>query len=219
MDCVSLHSTTLQKLFRKSDDGGYYRGVITHYFDIADDKYRFSPYGRYTKKYRLKSWVMARLREDYSRMYTDILGKNMVSNCLNSSVFDAGVMDFDDDGYPPLSRFELAPFLSINIERVMEAIAYIESHPDTPLTSHTKLYNLIQLYSWMEAYAKYANGMAIPQRYIESTNGRLVGVFDEGIPHIIRKKERLAPASRDPRFQLTTPPCNVAAPVQSRTCT
>ena len=58
---------------------------------------------------------MARLREDYSRMYTDILGKNMVSNCLNSSVFDAGVMDFDNDGYPPLSRFELAPFLSINI--------------------------------------------------------------------------------------------------------
>ena len=181
----------MQNRFRKSDDGGYYRKVINHYFDIVDNKYRFSPYGSYTKKYRIKSWVTDRLLADDRRICSEIRSGSLVPNYLNHIGLLSGVKEFDCAGNPANSKFQLPSSLAINFDRVMREIENIESQPPNSLNSYTNLYNLLQLYYWMEAFTKKSDGTAIPQRYVESANGRLVGIFEDGIPHIINTPKRI----------------------------
>ena len=188
---VSLHSTEMQKLFRKGDDGGYYKKVIYHYFDVVDDKYRFSPYGSYTKKYKLKSWVTDCLLEDDRRIRSEILSGDLVPNYANRIGLLSGVKEFDYAGNPTKSKFHLPSSLAINFDRVMSEIENIESQPAHTLNAYTNLYNLLQLYYWMEAFAEKSDGTAIPQLYIESLNGRLVGIFEDEIPHIINTPKRI----------------------------
>jgi hypothetical protein len=188
---VSLHSTEMQKRFRKRDNGGYYLEVINHYFDCTDGKYRFSPFESYTKKYRVKDWVIDRLLEDYRAMYIEILGQSAVSELLHCNAKQMAVQPIDKNGNPVLTHAQLNQLLPVNFDRLMWQISEIESKPHKILTSHTELYNLLHLYSWMEAYHNHGFIEGIEQRYVESGNGRLNEFYNESIPHIITTPKRI----------------------------
>jgi hypothetical protein len=53
-DALSLHSTEMEKMFRKKSDNGYYKKVLNAFFECIDETYSFGNGKGLTKAYILK---------------------------------------------------------------------------------------------------------------------------------------------------------------------
>jgi len=168
INASALHSSYLRKKFRD------YKPILENYFDIVNASYQFGNGTGYTRKYKLKDWVVEEYLSDLKNTEPIVITRFQDKKYVPiNSVPENAVHDFDINENEKASDITLQPIVKINIDKIDNVIYELENAKSVVPRDHIRIINLIHLYQWKKAL----NNTLVPdstlQLYQESTNGRL----------------------------------------------
>ena len=184
---ISLHSVELKKWFRKKSDNGYYKKVISPYFDCINNSYSFGNGKGKTKKYRLKRWVENLCNEHYKTEKT--IQFSEVSDDDMSPITTIplnGVNPNDINGNTVKSKVHINPIVYPNKDLVSDTLKFLEDTNTNNVRRNKILkYSLHNLNRWKSNLNNNLCDDGVIQLYQEGENGRLNPHSGMDVPHII----------------------------------